>query len=98
MGSPKIHAPIRPNRRAGFANLLDVFPQELLTRRCVIPAKTRGGGRKIVPDRAVSLLKWRITFFPRHHCRIVPAIFFFQAEDGIRDSSVTGVQTCALPI
>src|SRR5207237_6980278 len=24
-------------------------------------------------------------------------IFFFQAEDGIRDSSVTGVQTCALP-
>src|SRR5260370_15640834 len=26
------------------------------------------------------------------------AYFFFQAEDGIRDSSVTGVQTCALPI
>src|SRR5437016_12414043 len=26
------------------------------------------------------------------------AIFFFQAEDGIRDWSVTGVQTCALPI
>src|SRR5260370_19282941 len=26
------------------------------------------------------------------------ALFFFQAEDGIRDSSVTGVQTCALPI
>src|SRR5437763_16834975 len=24
--------------------------------------------------------------------------FFFQAEDGIRDPSVTGVQTCALPI
>ena len=24
--------------------------------------------------------------------------FFFQAEDGIRDSPVTGVQTCALPI
>src|SRR5260370_26790729 len=31
---------------------------------------------------------------------LVPAFvfFFFQAEDGIRDSSVTGVQTCALPI
>src|SRR5437763_712189 len=32
----------------------------------------------------------------------LPAIqqiaFFFQAEDGIRDTSVTGVQTCALPI
>src|SRR5260370_12700700 len=25
-------------------------------------------------------------------------LFCFQAEDGIRDSSVTGVQTCALPI
>src|SRR5699024_8110135 len=26
------------------------------------------------------------------------AFFFFQAEDGIRDRNVTGVQTCALPI
>src|SRR5437868_9978353 len=29
----------------------------------------------------------------RRHCD-----FFFQAEDGIRDRNVTGVQTCALPI
>src|SRR5256885_9338256 len=29
-------------------------------------------------------------------CRVV--FFFFQAEDGIRDYKVTGVQTCALPI
>src|SRR2546430_3827885 len=30
----------------------------------------------------------------------VPSVsfFFFQAEDGIRDLTVTGVQTCALPI
>src|SRR5256885_3871904 len=28
---------------------------------------------------------------------IQPVIFFFQAEDGIRDYKVTGVQTCALP-
>ena len=28
----------------------------------------------------------------------VKVFFFFQAEDGIRDTSVTGVQTCALPI
>src|SRR2546430_6532397 len=27
-----------------------------------------------------------------------PLLFFFQAEDGIRDLTVTGVQTCALPI
>src|SRR5437762_4663534 len=31
--------------------------------------------------------RWRVSDF-----------FFFQAEDGIRDTSVTGVQTCALPI
>ena len=29
---------------------------------------------------------------------ILMVFFFFQAEDGIRDWSVTGVQTCALPI
>src|SRR2546422_4489028 len=29
-------------------------------------------------------------------CLVV--FFFFQAEDGIRDVAVTGVQTCALPI
>src|SRR5699024_11284120 len=29
---------------------------------------------------------------------IVCFSFFFQAEDGIRDRNVTGVQTCALPI
>src|SRR5256886_9721407 len=28
----------------------------------------------------------------------VSCFFFFQAEDGIRDLTVTGVQTCALPI
>src|SRR5438034_4131403 len=38
-------------------------------------------------------------------CRLRPSrsisrrsFFFFQAEDGIRDHCVTGVQTCALPI
>src|SRR5260221_8797621 len=33
-------------------------------------------------------LRWFLFFF----------FFFFQAEDGIRDHCVTGVQTCALPI
>src|SRR6266478_4577525 len=30
--------------------------------------------------------------------KVVSFFFFFQAEDGIRDLTVTGVQTCALPI
>src|SRR2546426_959808 len=37
--------------------------------------------------RLIGVLHLRIVFF-----------FFFQAEDGIRDYKVTGVQTCALPI
>src|SRR2546429_4198862 len=31
-------------------------------------------------------------------CGVDDFFFFFQAEDGIRDVAVTGVQTCALPI
>src|SRR2546430_12128353 len=31
-------------------------------------------------------------------CATLVFFFFFQAEDGIRDLTVTGVQTCALPI
>src|SRR5690606_39802630 len=32
------------------------------------------------------------------YCKYGYLFFFFQAEDGIRDFHVTGVQTCALPI
>src|SRR5262249_56640727 len=39
---------------------------------------------------SVGLVAW-----VRRRCLV---FFFFQAEDGIRDWSVTGVQTCALPI
>src|SRR2546430_7650589 len=36
--------------------------------------------------------------FETIHFHCVYGFFFFQAEDGIRDLTVTGVQTCALPI
>src|SRR2546430_3677507 len=36
--------------------------------------------------------------FLRYHHVCLLYFFFFQAEDGIRDLTVTGVQTCALPI
>src|ERR1019366_7172873 len=39
-----------------------------------------------------------LEFLPLQHRIENPDIVFFQAEDGIRDWSVTGVQTCALPI
>src|SRR2546429_4856758 len=44
------------------------------------------GGRSIKPVCLVRDCVWGGVFF------------FFQAEDGIRDVAVTGVQTCALPI
>src|SRR5689334_24534267 len=37
-------------------------------------------------------------FFFLYFCFFYIFFFFFQAEDGIRDGTVTGVQTCALPI
>src|SRR5713226_2293279 len=36
--------------------------------------------------------------WPCRELRTLVLVFFFQAEDGIRDGRVTGVQTCALPI
>src|SRR2546430_1701308 len=39
--------------------------------------------------------RWHRLFFLTYFTMV---FFFFQAEDGIRDLTVTGVQTCALPI
>src|SRR2546429_6763057 len=41
---------------------------------------------------------WRGLVVCSMHLMIRLCFFFFQAEDGIRDVAVTGVQTCALPI
>src|SRR5215813_1616493 len=46
------------------------------------------GKRTLTKDYMVFLARWARRF----------SFFFFQAEDGIRDADVTGVQTCALPI
>src|SRR5258706_10292158 len=53
----------------------------------------------------VSISMLRKSFVCFVYCSCSPSagqlyffFFFFQAEDGIRDWSVTGVQTCALPI
>src|SRR5258708_13570365 len=40
---------------------------------------------------------WRADMAIGYEC-VLLIFFFFQAEDGIRDDLVTGVQTCALPI
>src|SRR5262249_54947597 len=53
-------------------------------------------GRLAGLDRLVLLLG--VTLLGRRYNCGVNDLFFFQEEDGIRDWSVTGVQTCALPI
>src|SRR5258708_1785825 len=58
-------------------------------------------GHTLPPCSDTPELTWSIMIasFELHHisyCSLV--FFFFQAEDGIRDDLVTGVQTCALPI
>src|SRR2546430_280816 len=52
---------------------------------------------RVIPPRAAdAILHIRDEAVPGG-ARFTPR-FFFQAEDGIRDLTVTGVQTCALPI
>src|SRR5207237_7412788 len=55
--------------------------------------------RIVGADEAVNQRVHPLRSHPARYYRADDAVFFFfQAEDGIRDSSVTGVQTCALPI
>ena len=53
-------------------------------------------GAHFPPEVILMGVRWYLAYplSTRH----VEELFFFQAEDGIRDADVTGVQTCALPI
>src|SRR5574342_156219 len=63
------------------------------------------GGRRIIKKKKTQFL-YQSDFSMNSRSEGDPAFqraragcfFFFQAEDGIRDPVVTGVQTCALPI
>src|SRR5256886_8900445 len=52
----------------------------------------RGCGSGVITGANVFSLNYKGTLL------VFLSFFFFQAEDGIRDLTVTGVQTCALPI
>src|SRR5699024_8869220 len=68
---------------------------EAETRECAEGARSDTPEQERCGDRA-AVLALLLTMYPL--VRIGVACFFFQAEDGIRDRNVTGVQTCALPI
>src|SRR5690348_17514034 len=68
-------------------------------QKCALPIWAGGGGRPRGED---ALVLRRPAVRDHSQCerraRRRLRAFFFQAEDGIRDGRVTGVQTCALPI
>src|SRR5688500_4830446 len=68
-------------------------------RLSVSPARASGRSRSVPRSRRGT----RVSRAPNTNDSVgiseyVGRVFFFQAEDGIRDYKVTGVQTCALPI
>src|SRR5256886_12085526 len=70
--------------------LRERHPQLVGCSNCGLCALAAGRiGKTRLPELASSYM--------RLYARLGDA-FFFQAEDGIRDLTVTGVQTCALPI
>src|SRR5476651_2772978 len=61
-----------------------------------ISSFTKHSGQSILPQSRLTGCKC-LPLLSDHRCRQKPHCFF-QAEDGIREIGVTGVQTCALPI
>src|SRR2546430_13399841 len=52
----------------------------------------------ILGQYCITVFSFSINYISYARIRLFVFFFFFQAEDGIRDLTVTGVQTCALPI
>src|SRR5260221_727153 len=67
---------------------------------CVLRDMTVGADTEVFPscvlEKSFFGEGWNVGLIARMDLGGV--LFFFQAEDGIRDHCVTGVQTCALPI
>src|SRR5256885_3632122 len=63
------------------------------------PARNTGHDASLTWEvRATGRARWPKTTLVPRCVSSTCIVFFFQAEDGIRDYKVTGVQTCALPI
>src|SRR2546426_3442005 len=76
--------------------MIDLWPSRPVAEACItlaVRAPITQRRRGLPPSTAIVLASRADA---RYTSRIF--FFFFQAEDGIRDYKVTGVQTCALPI
>src|SRR2546430_8743889 len=85
-----------PNLKINEVELLQTM--QLVQKRALREAGHSMSLELGVPDVNVKLINSAITSVRIDGFAVNNPIFFFQAEDGIRDLTVTGVQTCALPI
>src|SRR2546430_12483843 len=60
--------------------------------------RNENSGQRSTQALGPTSIQLRVTSVAVLWCSTYLVLFFFQAEDGIRDLTVTGVQTCALPI
>src|SRR5260221_6693642 len=78
-------------------NGLKVIPKLPYSMKVLLENLLRNeDGRTVKKDDILADATWLKKGELEHE--IAFRLFFFQAEDGIRDHCVTGVQTCALPI
>src|SRR5690554_2291541 len=84
---------IRRQSRPDSGGMAEIGRAPCREREEVLVAPVPYGDTEVV---AVIWSSWK--GFPQTWLSYDEYDFFFQAEDGIRDADVTGVQTCALPI
>src|SRR2546430_984004 len=87
----------RPRRRRPRAHVVPPV-DNAHGRRGRAPGPQPGGRRGAVADGGLYGIAEDRDRHGRGGGPRLRSVFFFQAEDGIRDLAVTGVQTCALPI
>src|SRR5256885_12339680 len=78
--------------RGWYSGRISVWNQDVST---VVQSSDLSWSAAMLVLSGLSVRCWRACFGGNY---IGKVCFFFQAEDGIRDYKVTGVQTCALPI
>src|SRR2546430_1230894 len=88
--------------RASRTGTREANPSRTTASKCVSTVRLYGkwNSGNVFGNASVLLLQWREFVIVRRGAYGVTLLscFFFQAEDGIRDLTVTGVKTCALPI
>src|SRR2546430_10144847 len=83
-------------RRAAAVDMFKVEPRSLVEGRDKLSLVELGRTWHVILGVSAEATSEEIE--SGYHARLGECYFFFQAEDGIRDLTVTGVQTCALPI